>query len=497
MTLLSVFFIFFALSGYLFLQYQNDILSVRMKDIKYYYNAYTHTVTPQTTPAGTQAYAESVPILLYHGLLDKSDGLNVTLNNFTDQMLALHKAGYHTIDIEEFYDFMKGHRKLPDKSFILTFDDGRRDSYYPADPLLKKLGYKAVMYVIMNRLGKTPFYLSTDELQRMQASGRWELQSHGKNDHDLYIVSPQGAKGHFMSNKLWLDSEQRFETAEELQTRIYTDLLDAKKEMDDTFTINSLSYALPFGDFGQTSVNFPESRPIILDTVHSLYEMTMYQMWPSGGSTFNYPDPKTYMIKRIDVRPQWTGADLLNFLESQRARALPYSLTHFDTTTGWTENWGKLSFQDGTMMLGGSDTTGGGVAFLSGSFGWYDYMATATVNMHQGSEVAILGRFQDNDDFVGCNFGRALLHIDQKILGSSRVIKGLPYSGLPDGDFNIGIRVQNRNVQCFLNGKEIATTDFLDPTLSRGGVGIKVWDPVLNHSELAVKNISITGIPTP
>jgi peptidoglycan/xylan/chitin deacetylase (PgdA/CDA1 family) len=42
---------------------------------------------------------------------------------------------------------MKGEKILPKKSFLLTFDDGRKDSFYPVDPVLKKLNYNAVILI--------------------------------------------------------------------------------------------------------------------------------------------------------------------------------------------------------------------------------------------------------------------------------------------------------------------------------------------------------------
>ena len=96
-------------------------------------------------------YAKSIPVLLYHGIIEKPDGENMLIDNFRDQMFALKKAGWQTVSIEDFYKFMKGEKNLPEKSFLLTFDDGRKDSYYPVDPILKALDYNAAMFVISGR----------------------------------------------------------------------------------------------------------------------------------------------------------------------------------------------------------------------------------------------------------------------------------------------------------------------------------------------------------
>jgi len=39
-------------------------------------------------------------------------------------------------------------KELPEKSFLLAFDDGVKSSYYNTDTLLRALDYNAVMYII-------------------------------------------------------------------------------------------------------------------------------------------------------------------------------------------------------------------------------------------------------------------------------------------------------------------------------------------------------------
>src|SRR3989344_3875806 len=60
----------------------------------------------------------------------------------------LMNAGFNTIGGDELNAFMRGEKMLPARSFVITFDDGRKDSYYPVDPLLDVLGYKALVFVI-------------------------------------------------------------------------------------------------------------------------------------------------------------------------------------------------------------------------------------------------------------------------------------------------------------------------------------------------------------
>lgn len=119
--------------------------------------------------------AKSVPVLVYHGLIAKPDKVSTSLEEFKDDMFALKTAGYQTVRLADFQAYIQGKKTLPDKSFLLTFDDARKDSYYPADPILKELHYSAVMFVITDTLdSKTNrFHLTKSELIKMKNSGRW------------------------------------------------------------------------------------------------------------------------------------------------------------------------------------------------------------------------------------------------------------------------------------------------------------------------------------
>jgi hypothetical protein len=68
--------------------------------------------------APTATTAQSIPVLLYHGILPASTGADVTsIDTFKQQMFALKSAGWQTVSIEDFVAAMKGEKTLPPKSF--------------------------------------------------------------------------------------------------------------------------------------------------------------------------------------------------------------------------------------------------------------------------------------------------------------------------------------------------------------------------------------------
>lgn len=101
---------------------------------------------------------DRIPILLYHRLISKEAADKGEINNdemifvsydtvFAEQMEYLHKAGYTTINLDDYLAIRTGGKPLPDKPVLITFDDGYLSNYTMAYPALKKYNQKAVIFV--------------------------------------------------------------------------------------------------------------------------------------------------------------------------------------------------------------------------------------------------------------------------------------------------------------------------------------------------------------
>ncbi len=134
--------------------------------------------------------AEAVPILMYHGVIaGKSElGTNTKREDFIAQMEMLKRNGFKTISVKEYDLFRQGQFVLPGKPIIITFDDGRKDSFFTTDEILKKLGFKASIFVATGKTNaEAPFFLSWENLEYMRDSGRWEIEAHGRDSHDRFV----------------------------------------------------------------------------------------------------------------------------------------------------------------------------------------------------------------------------------------------------------------------------------------------------------------------
>lgn len=151
------------------------------------------------------AQSVSLPIFMYHYIrvvADQSDaigiGLSVTPERFASQLDTIIQKGYKTIT---FNDVASGN--IPDKSIILTFDDGYQDFYTNAFPELKKRGMTAVVFIITDET--SPNYMTSNEIKELADNGI-EVGSHTLTHPDLSSASDQRANNEITQSKSKLEA---------------------------------------------------------------------------------------------------------------------------------------------------------------------------------------------------------------------------------------------------------------------------------------------------
>ncbi|MDM8521607.1 polysaccharide deacetylase family protein [Anaerolineales bacterium HSG6] len=153
------------------------------------------TFTPfsmiEPTPVNPH-HSLTVPILMYHYLSDppaNADAIRLDLSvppAIFDQHLAyLKEAGYQTISLQQFHHVLAQQIELPPKPIILTFDDGYRDAYQYAFPLLKKYDYTATFFVFTQPIDTYNVdFLTWEMIAEMHQAGM-EFGSHSYTHPDM------------------------------------------------------------------------------------------------------------------------------------------------------------------------------------------------------------------------------------------------------------------------------------------------------------------------
>jgi peptidoglycan/xylan/chitin deacetylase (PgdA/CDA1 family) len=450
--------------------------------------------TPRSSGPG--ATAQSLIVLLYHGIRESATADLVGWENFKNQMYALKEEGYQTVGQADVEGFLLRGEPLPEKSFLLTFDDGRKDSYYPVDPILRALDYRALIFIITSTISEDDdFHLTETELAEMAASGRWELGSHGHDTHKSEAINLAGATGHALSSKLWLLDKARLENDTEYEQRITLDLLESKRQLEDRFGVSVRSFAYPYGDYGQNSANNAgQAVPAIQKAASALFRMAFYQPW-GEAIVRNYPEGNSFMVRRLEVKPEWDAGELLAMVRGGEDKPGDFS-TEMETDSGWIDGWGELDFAPGRLTLSASDDTTGASSYLDGTYLWTDFKLTLHARLLRGESFSILARVDRRKDFVFCSYGPNGVSYGESIDG--QIVEGPGWytdlSLLQGLEIEAGISLRGNTVRCSFNGVWGVESAFLRHTADHGMIGLSVWGPEKGGSELEVISLDVRRI---
>jgi peptidoglycan/xylan/chitin deacetylase (PgdA/CDA1 family) len=127
-----------------------------------------------------------IPILTYHKISSRLEiGLNtLPPHQFRQQMIYLKDQGFQTITFRDIF-----HQNIPPLPLIITFDDGYASVYQQALPVLQEVGFRAVVFIITDYIGKANtwdanlfsikfFHLDESQVTALAEAGM-EIGSHG------------------------------------------------------------------------------------------------------------------------------------------------------------------------------------------------------------------------------------------------------------------------------------------------------------------------------
>lgn len=440
--------------------------------------------------------ARAIPSLTYHRVvLDSNDTNNITASRFKDQMSTLKAAGWETVSLEEFESYMRGKRELPEKSFLLTFDDGTRESFYPVDPILDALDYEAVNFIIVesSEIKKTIHYLNPREVNLMLSTGRWSIGSHSFDGHRPYRVDLDGNTGIFFADRIWNNSANRLETPDEFRARVHEDLTKAKSELERIYDRPIVSFAFPLGN--ETGIhgtnNFPEGAATTEEIARGIYEFGFVQ---TNGQQFTANIPRanasstaisdSFLMYRVHVDYDWDGRRVLQELENSLPKDLPLE-DDFSTDKGWIVAWGDLQLGRNNFVLSAGPENTSASALLDGSQLWSDYSFDVTMDWQRGHAL-VLGDVVDSATYHACIFSPGEVRIQETQNGESKTLIQVKDPRVKYGGITAGIRAHGSVIECtweFASIAEIYSRDF------SGGVGVQTWDENKGQARIQVSSV--------
>ena len=163
----------------------------------------------EVVPTGSPAIR--LPILMYHYVRTPPSmytdmlgyRLSVAPAVFQQQMDWLYGHGYHPVNFNQVRAYFAGTAGLPSRPVVITLDDGYRDLYTAAYPILRSHGFTAVAYIVPNFVG-WPQYVTREHILEMDRDGI-EIASHTMNHANLAKMSWGSAMYELGESKRWLE----------------------------------------------------------------------------------------------------------------------------------------------------------------------------------------------------------------------------------------------------------------------------------------------------
>ncbi len=99
-------------------------------------------------------WTAAIPILTYHSIDSSKSVISTDVQQFSRQMEYLAERKTRVLSLLEAVSLLKQRASLPSNAAVLTFDDGFRNFYTCAFPILRKLQFPATVFLVTGYAGK-------------------------------------------------------------------------------------------------------------------------------------------------------------------------------------------------------------------------------------------------------------------------------------------------------------------------------------------------------
>ena len=204
-------------------------------------------------------------VLMYHHIVpddeinsesNRGNNAVISLSQFEEEMAYLADNGYRTFLMSEVAGILHNGLNFPEKTVIITFDDGYESNYTLAYPLLQEYGIKATIAAVVvsseqaesgKAVNSSLPHLTFAQMREMEASGLVEIGSHSYDGHGLVSVSKTGETGKFFIAKAYRADLGRKENQSEYTERIAQDLRLSQQVLENKLGHTVTYFAYPYG----------------------------------------------------------------------------------------------------------------------------------------------------------------------------------------------------------------------------------------------------------
>ena len=223
------------------------------------------------------AKASSVVVLQYHHVSDdtpKSTSISPEL--FQQHLDYLSAKDFNVISLSSLERALKNKEPLPDKSVLITFDDGYGSIYDTAFPMLKSKEFPFTVFINIEPIeNKISQFMNWEQLKEMTRYGATIANHSYSHKH---LIRREGS-----------------ESLSEWKARIKKDIAKTQKLLEEKLSTPVKAFAYPFGEFNNDLKYILKDLGFIAFAQHSgalsvTGDVLAIPRFPFGGAYGNIDD---------------------------------------------------------------------------------------------------------------------------------------------------------------------------------------------------------------
>jgi biofilm PGA synthesis lipoprotein PgaB len=280
-------------------------------------SAYLISVSAMLLASSPLVAAQSAVILLYHHVAeDTPPSTSISPANFDAHLAYLRDNDFNVIALDRMIDSLRSGQSLPEKSVVITFDDGYKSIFDEAFPLLQTYGYPFTLFLSTGPIDDgLSNYMTWDQIRQMSAA-------------DVIIAN------HMVDHPYMLEARDN-ESDNQRLARLRRDLLEAEQRIEAQTGQSHRYLAYPYGEYD----------PAIKSLLEELDFVGLAQNSGAVG-----PKSDFLALPRFPLASIYANLDTA----STKFSTLPFSVTQVQPDSPVTSNRSPsaiLKFENGNYNL--------------------------------------------------------------------------------------------------------------------------------------------------
>lgn len=155
----------------------------------------------------------AVPVLMYHRVSPLTEAeaqnpltrdLTVLPEDFEAQIRFLADEGYALLSVYDVQRALLEREPLPEKAVAITLDDGYRDNFEHAFPILRRYGASATVFLVQKTVGDAR-HLDWRQIRQMRIGGV-RYGSHSATHADLTTLDDSALESELLGSRRFLEA---------------------------------------------------------------------------------------------------------------------------------------------------------------------------------------------------------------------------------------------------------------------------------------------------